>query len=266
MLDRNLKYEIRNSKGWARLLIASFFMLISFGNVFAQLEVLKDSADQAYINKQFTEAIQAYEQILAQEYVSAELHYNLGNAYYKMGNLSASILNYERALKLAPNDEDIQFNLRLANLSVKDNVEEIPQLFFVRWWNQVVKTFSTDGWAWSAVISIILGLLGFLLFRFSNDEGMRRLTFYTGLIVMIWGGFSMYAAQKSYNHAINDERAVIFAPTINAKSAPDKKGKDLFVIHEGLVVTVQDELNGWSRIRLTNGNVGWIPSESLERI
>ncbi len=266
MLDRNLKYEIRNSKGWAQFLIASFFMLVAFGNAFAQVEVLKDSADQAYINEQFTEAIQAYEQILAQEYVSAEVHYNLGNTYFKMGKIAPSILNYERALKLAPNDEDIQFNLRLANLSVKDKVEEIPQLFFIRWWNQILKTFSTDGWAWSAVLAIILGLAGFLLFRFSNDEGMRRLTFYTGLIALLWGAFSIYAAQKSFNYAVNDNRAVVFTSTINAKSAPDKKGKDLFVIHEGLVVKVSDELNGWSRIKLSNGNDGWVLSETLETI
>ena len=266
MLDRNLKYEIRNSKRWAKVLMASLLMLSSFCNAFAQVESLKDSADHAYINEQFTESIQAYEQILAQEYVSAEVHYNLGNAYFKMGKIAPSILNYERALKLAPNDEDIKFNLRLANLSVKDKVEEIPQLFFIRWWNQILKMFSTDGWAWSAVVAIILGLAGFLLFRFSNEEGMRRLTFYTGLIALAWGAFSIYGAQKNFNHVVNDGRAVVYEYTLTVKSAPDKKGKDLFVIHEGLVVQVTDELNGWSRIKLTNGNDGWVPSETLERI
>ncbi|MCB9185648.1 MAG: tetratricopeptide repeat protein [Flavobacteriales bacterium] len=266
MLERNLKYEIRSSIGWAQLLIASLFMLISFGNAFGQVDAQKDSADQAYVNEQYTAAIQSYEQILSQEYVSAEVHYNLGNAYFKMGKIAPSILNYERALKLAPNDEDIQFNLRLANLSVKDKVEEIPQLFFVRWWEQILKTFTVDGWAWSAVVALILSLAGLLLFRFSSEEGMRRLTFYTGIIALIWCVFSIYAAQTNYDHAVNDNRAVVFASTINAKSAPDKKGKDLFVIHEGLVVSVSDELNGWSRIKLTNGNVGWVPSEALERI
>lgn len=235
-------------------------------NVFAQVEALKDSADQAYINERFTEAIQDYEQILAQEYVSAELHYNLGNAYFKMGKIAPCILNYERALKMAPNDDDIQFNLRLANLSVKDKVEEIPQLFFIRWWHQILKTFSADGWAWNMVIALILSLGGFLLFQFSSEEGMRRLTFYAGTIALFWTVFSAYAAQYNYDRAVNDNRAVVYASTLNVKSAPDKKGKDLFVVHEGLVVTVSDELNGWSRVKLTNGNVGWVPTETLERI
>lgn len=243
-------------------LMLTAFVLVTNAS-FGQVDSLKINADQAYINGSYVEAAELYEQILSQEYVSAEVHYNLANAYFKVGQIAPSILNYERALKLAPNDEDIQFNLKLANLSVKDKVEEIPQLFFVNWWNLILKTFGVDGWAWNAVIAIILGLIGFLLFRLSSDEAKRRLTFYVGLIAIGWGVFSIYAAQHNFNQAVNDSRAVVFASTINAKSAPDKKGKDLFVIHEGLVVTVSDRLNGWCRIKLSNGDVGWIPEESI---
>jgi len=242
------------------------FLLIFPTSSFAQVDSLKTQADQAYIAEEYSTSAELYEQIITQQYVSAEVHYNLGNAYFKTRNIAASILNYERAKKLAPTDEDILFNLKLANLSVKDKVEEIPQLFFVNWWKTILQTFATDGWAWSSVVSIFIGLIGLLLFKFSNQEAMRRLTFYVGIITLSWGAFSIYAAQRSFNHAINDKRAVIFTPTLNAKSAPDKKGKDLFVIHEGLVVTVTDELNGWVRIKLKNGNVGWIPVSAVQRI
>lgn len=243
-------------------IIISSFLLLST-HLLAQVEQTKFQADQAYIEENYVEAAELYEQILTQEYLSAEVHYNLGNAYFKMGNIAQSVLNYERALKLAPNDEDIQFNLKLVDLSVKDKVEVIPQLFFVRWWKQMLQVFHTDGWAWNAVIALILALIGFLIFRFSSDEGIKRLTFYAALIAFCWTVFSIYAAQKNYNEFVNDKRAVVFASTINAKSAPDKKGKDLFVIHEGLVVEVSDHLNGWARIKLTNGNVGWVPSETV---
>ncbi len=233
---------------------------------FAQVESAKAEADKAFIEERYADAIQLYEEIIAQEYASAELHYNLGNAYFKSGQLAPSILNYERALKLAPNDEDIQFNLKLVNLSVKDRTEEMPQLFFVKWWDAILKTFSTDGWAWSAVIALILSLGGFLLFRFSSEEATKRLTFYTGFITLLWFTFSIYAAQHNYDHVVNDKRAVVYAATINAKSAPNEKGKDLFVIHEGLVVTMSESMNGWTRIKLSNGNVGWIPERALQPI
>jgi tetratricopeptide (TPR) repeat protein len=234
--------------------------LLMFTSVSGQVDTLKLQADQAYVEENYADAAAAYEKILSQEYVSAELYFNLGNAYFKSGQIASSILNYERALKLAPADEDVLFNLRLANLSVKDRVEEIPQMFFVRWWQTVLNVFTVDGWAWSVVIAVLLSLFGFLLFKFSSEEGIRRLMFYTAVIAFSWASFSLYAAQKSFNHAVNDDRAVVFAYTINAKSAPDEKGKDLFVIHEGLVVTISDELNGWVRIKLSNGNVGWVES------
>ncbi|MCF8464270.1 MAG: tetratricopeptide repeat protein [Flavobacteriales bacterium] len=232
----------------------------------AQVETTKSEADQAFIDERYADAAKLYEEILAQEYVCAEIHYNLGNTYFKAGQIAPSVLHYERALKLAPKDEDIQLNLKLANMSVKDRVEEMPQLFFVTWWKAVLNTFSTDGWAWSAVVALVLALGGFLLFRFSSEEGMKRLTFYTGFVALIWFGFSIYAAQNNYNRAVHDNRAVVFAATVTAKSAPDQKGKDLFVIHEGLVVSTSDELNGWIRIKLSNGNVGWIPGNSVQPI
>lgn len=233
---------------------------------YSQVEATKAEADQAFIAGSYVEAAEKYEQILGQEYVSAEVYYNLGNAYFKAGKIALAILNYERALKLAPNDEDIQFNLKLANLSVKDKIEEMPKLFFVEWWEAILITFSTDGWAWNAVIALALGLLGLLLFKFSTEVGVKRLTFYTALLALAWGAFSIYAAEKNYQHLVNDNRAVVFTPTLTAKSAPDQKGKDLFVIHEGLVVTVGEELNGWVRIKLSNGNVGWIPKGSVSAI
>lgn len=241
-------------------------LMLATNIVFGQVETTKTEADQAFIEERFNDAIELYEEILSQQYVSAEVHFNLGNAYFKAGKIAPSILHYERAAKLAPNDEDIIFNLKLANLSVKDRVEEIPQLFFVDWWDAALKIFPVDGWSWSIVISLLMALVGFLLFKLSSEEGMRRLTFYSAVLASIWCAFSIYAAQKSYNHAVNDDRAVVYAYTINAKSAPDEKGKDLFVIHEGLVVTVEQERDSWVRIRLSNGSVGWVPAEVVVSI
>jgi len=249
-----------------RSLHIALVVLGSVTGVFAQADAVKQQADQAYLDGNYEQATELYEQVLAQNYVSAELHYNLGNAYYKSNRIASAVLNYERALKLAPKDEDIQFNLKLANLSVKDEIQQMPKLFFVSWFEQMLKVFSTDGWAWSAIIAFILVLIGVLVFRMSEEEGLRRLTFYASVILFIWFGFSMYAAQHQYDGAVNDNRAVVFASTLTAKSAPDRKGKDLFVIHEGLVVTVSDELNGWVRVKLSDGNVGWVERSEVVMI
>lgn len=249
----------------AALLLITVGTLITT-HVRAQVQAAKVEADKAYIEERYTDAIEKYEDILTQEYVSAELYYNLGNAYFKAGNIAPSILNYERALKLAPKDDDIQFNLKLANLSVKDKVEEIPQLFFINWWHAIVNALAADGWAWSAVVALITALSSLVVFKLAREEAVKRLTFYTAFLALAWFGFSIYAAEKNFNHAVHDSRAVVFASTINAKSAPNENGKDLFVIHEGLVVKVTDTRNNWIRIKLTNGSVGWIPAKTVVSI
>jgi tetratricopeptide (TPR) repeat protein len=235
--------------------------------VFAQQPAeLKASADAAYVAGDFGAAVDGYEQVLAQGQVSAEVHFNLGNAYFKSGRIASSILNYERAQKLAPQDEDIVFNLKVAQLSSKDRIEVMPELFFITWWKATLRALPMDAWAWSAIISLLLVLLGLGIFRFSASEGLRRTLFYTAILVGLWGLFSGYAAQQQYRRLLNDDRAVVMRPTVNVKSAPEQSGKDLFVIHEGLVVRVTETIGNYYRIRLADGNVGWVPQEAVEGI
>lgn len=235
--------------------------------VFAQQpNEVKATADAAYMAGDFTAAIEGYEQVLGQGFASAEVHYNLGNAYFKAGRIAPSVLQYERAHKLAPQDEDIAFNLKLARLSTKDRIEVMPELFFITWWNTLLRALPMDGWAWSAIISLLSVLLGLGIFRFSANESLRRTLFYTATVVGLWGLFSGYAAQQQYQRLVNDDRAVVMRPTVNVKSAPEQSGKDLFVVHEGLVVQVTETIGTWYRIRLTDGNVGWVPQEAVEGI
>lgn len=254
----------RRGLPWHALCVALTLMVSA---VFAQQPAeLKANADAAYVAGDFTDAVDGYEQVLAQGQVSAEIQFNLGNAYFKSGQVARSILNYERAHKLAPQDEDIVFNLKLAKLSTKDRIETMPEMFFVTWWNTLLQALPMDGWAWSAVVSLILVLAGLGIFRFSASVGIRQASFYAALLVGLWGLFSGYAAQQQYRRMMNDDRAVVMRPTVNVKSAPEQGGKDLFVVHEGLVVQVTETIGTWYRIRLADGNVGWVPQEAVEGI
>lgn len=235
--------------------------------VFAQQPTeLKATADSAYMAGDFTAAIEGYEQVLGQGLVSAEVHFNLGNAYFKAGRIAPSILQYERAHKLAPQDEDIAFNLKLAQLSTKDRIEVIPELFFITWWKTLLRALPMDGWAWSAIVALLLVLTSLGIFRFSSNESLRRSLFYTATVVGLWGLFSGYSAQQQYHRLVNDNRAIVMRPTLNVKSAPEQSGKDLFVVHEGLVVQITETIGAFYRIRLSDGNVGWVPKNAVEGI
>jgi len=251
-------------RGFSVVLFAAVFILPS--SVLAQFEASIAKADSAYMAGEYEAAISGYEQVLAQGQVSPSLYFNLGNALFKAKRIAPSILNYERALKLAPQDEDIRFNLKLASMTTIDRIEQMPVLFLSRWHDAFMQALPMDMWAWSCVLAFLLVFIGLAVFRISDNEGMRKALFYTSMVLLVWGILSGYAAQQQYHKLTQDDRAVVFEPTLNVKSAPEQTGKDLFVIHEGLVVQITEEIGDWYRIQLSDGNVGWVPKASLEVI
>jgi len=106
-------------------------ILISM-NSFAQENntQLWEKANAYFTTEEYQQAVSIYEQILKTGEESAKLYFNLGNAYYKSGDVNNAILNFERAKVLAPHDADIEFNLQIANQFVVTKIEDIPQPFF----------------------------------------------------------------------------------------------------------------------------------------
>jgi tetratricopeptide (TPR) repeat protein len=239
--------------------------LISLASM-GQVQSVKELGDSAYLKGEMDSAIVAYESILAQEYRSAEVYFNLGNAYYKKEDISNTILNYERALKLAPHDEDIQFNLRLANLRTVGKIEAVPEFKLFTVLRNLYQQLALDTWAWLGVSFALLGSLMLIFYFRSTNPFLKKLGFFSSFLAFACMVFTLYQAQTAYTAIHFDARAVIMQPTLNVKSSPDLSGNDLFVIHEGMVVKVVDETLGWKRIKLVDGNVGWVPGVSLEGI
>lgn len=227
---------------------------------------LLEQANQHYVAGKYEQAIESYNQILNNNQESAEVYYNLGNAYYKTNQFTLAILNYERAKLLAPNDEDIQFNLEMANQHVVDAINPLPQVFFIRWWNNLTNKLSVDGWARTSVVSFILFLVLAGLFFFTPNGLIKRLSFWCGLLVIVISIFSFNFAARHKKRITEHNFAIITQTSVTVKSSPADNGTDLFMIHEGLKVEIKDNLGQWLQIRLSDGNQGWLPSDSLERI
>lgn len=242
------------------ILIACFSI-----SAFAQ-DSLMVKADKLYAAQQYEQAIKIYQEILNSDKESAGLYYNLGNAYYKSGKYTQAILNYERAKLLAPSDEDIQFNLDLANQHVVDNINPLPQVFFVRWWNALANKFSADSWAKISVATFILMLILAGFFFLSRSVNIKRLSFWVGILVVAISIFSFNFAARQKNQMTSHNFAIITQPSVTVKSSPSDGGTDLFLIHEGLKVEIKDHLGSWNEIQLADGNQGWLPSNSLEKI
>ena len=241
-----------------------FMLLLAIGS-FAQNSLL-DKANQHYTSEEYEESVAIYEEILNSNQESAEVYYNLGNAYFKTGQITKAIISYERAKLQAPNDEDIQFNLDLANQHVVDAIDPLPKVFFVRWWNTLSNKFSADGWAKIGLITFILTLILAGFFLFTKATSIKRLSFWIGILIIAISVFSFNFAARQKNRMTSHNYAIITQPSVTVKSSPSESGTDLFLIHEGLKVEIKDNLGNWRQIRLADGNQGWLTANSIEKI
>lgn len=243
--------------------------LITFLFVGSQLSLAQEvalqfeQANQLYRIGDYKQAASFYEKIGQNGYESPALFYNLGNSYFKLKNMPAAIVNYERARLLSPHDEDIAYNLRLANLRIIDRIEPIPQLFFVEWWRSFVSMFSSGTWASLAVVLLWCASIGGATFLFLRPLLIRRLTFLICAICLLCSVLSYASMFQQRNHERTDQDAIVFAASIAVKSSPDQHSTDLFVLHEGVKVELLDAVGEWKKIRLADGKVGWIPVESI---
>ena len=214
----------------------------------------------------FQKALEEWTGLYTAGYRSADLDYNIGNAYFKLGNIPGAILFYERAQLRKPGDEDISYNLQIARTLVTDRLEEIPELFFVRWYNFLSLLLISDTWAAISLISFLLCLVLLSLYFYSAKYNLKVTGFWLAIITLAVSLASIAFSARNKHLVYESNKAIIYSPVVNGKSSPDESGTDLFVIHEGLKVSVEDEVGDWREIRLPDGNKGWVPANTIEII
>lgn len=250
-------------------LVISICLSLLAMNVSAQLttaENLLEAGNQAYSSAKYTEAVSQYESVLGSGLESAGLYFNLGNAYFKLNNIPSAILYYEKAAKLDPTDENIKFNLALANSRIIDKMEPLPEFFLKTWWKSLMSTFSSDKWAKIGVASFILILIAIAVFIISGSILLRKISFWSGTLLFGLMALSIIFSIGEYRAYSKHDSAIIFTPTVTVKSSPSVSSVDLFVIHEGTKVYISDRVEGWTEVRLANGDVGWVKTDTFRTI
>ena len=228
--------------------------------------VTKAEADSAYARGQYQQAISDYEELLKGG-ASADIYYNLGNAYYRTENITRAVLNYERALLLSPGDRDIRFNLQLAQSKTIDKIVPESEMFFITWYHSLVNLMSVDGWARLAIVSLALVIILSLLYLFSDRIWLRKVGFFGGTFLLVVFVLANIMAWQQKQNLLYRKGAIVTASSITVKGAPAKNGTDLFILHEGTKVIITDDaMKAWKKIRLADGKEGWIESQKIELI
>lgn len=246
------------------ILIWLVLPICSFGN--DNTRQLFEKGNAFYAKAQYKEALDVYQQLLNNGYQSAPVYYNMGNASYKLDDVPSAILYFEKAHKLAPADEDINFNIRLTNLKTTDKIEEIPEFFLTRWWKSFIFLSSLDT---LTVLSIILFFAGsglLMLYFFANAFMVKKYSFYAAITVFFVGLILVFMANRQINYFDSHKQAIVFSSSVTVKSGPVDKSATLFVIHDGTKVNVEDNNNDWIKVKLVNGNEGWIKASDVKEI
>jgi len=248
------------------LLLAACLVLpmLSFGAGKANELFAKGNA--LYAKGQYEQALNAYRQVINEGYQSAALYFNMGNASFKNDDLASAILYYEKAHKLAPGDDDINFNIRFANSKTTDKIDEVPEFFLARWWKAFILAFSTGTLAMLSIIFVLIGSAMLVLYFFANSISIKKASFYISVSLLCLGVFAIFVAVMQIDYFNNRRQAIVFSGSATIKSAPADRSASLFVIHDGAKVNILDESNGWMKIRLANGNIGWIKDADVKEI
>lgn len=257
---------MKNSiKKYSLLLLIVTTCLISKG----QSNAVKDSlyaANQLYNKGKYQDAIRKYQYVIGQGFESSDLYYNLGNAFYKSGKATYAILNFERAKKLAPNDDDIHYNLDLARTQIIDNIVPLPEPGFLRWVKQFISSQSIGFWGTLSIITFFAFLFLFGLFLLSRSFHIKRFAFWFSIAAISISAITFTFGSHLKSKLINHNSAVITDRSVRVKASPSETGTELFIVHEGVTVQLIDELGEWVNVSLPDGNKGWVKESAMVRI
>ena len=223
-------------------------------------------ANQLYQQGKFTEARDAYGAILSGGHESPELLYNLGNACYKTGSVPAAILNYERARRLLPGDEDLRHNLQIANMVITDRIEPAPRLFVWDYWDGVKNWFSLSALTLTVYLFYLLVAVMASMFFLARTYALRKIAILSGSAVLVVFLFLLVVFVARLGDVTRTDEAVVMSQIVTVKNSPDPKSSDAFVLHGGVKVQLVDRVGSWSKVRIADGKVGWLEASAVEVI
>jgi tetratricopeptide (TPR) repeat protein len=238
----------------------------------ARADLLDDAwrrGNEAYLRGDFRGAVTAYEQLDRQGLRSAHLSYNLGNAYFRQGQLGPAIWAWERALALDPDADDARYNLERARKIVARRVQDkIEGADRDPSWIRLVTelSLSTETWLFAALYVSFFVALGLRVRarRAAQVSGTEPTPLW-GALAAILGVTAALAAALLVGRVALDRTpfAVVLPDQLAVKEGADSNYRTTFEVHAGLRVRVLEREQGWARVRLANGLEGWVAERDV---
>ena len=230
----------------------------------------ESDADAAYRDMNYAESIKLYEAHIAKSksvnQESAQLYYNLGNAYFRDNQVAKAIVNYERALIINPGDSDIRHNLRFAKTRIEDKIDSADNLFINKWVRSLQNLYSANTWAIIGIVLFILFIVAIGVYMISLRLSMRKISFYVGIVLFFVVVITNVFAFQQKRKITNRSTAIVMSASVSIYTSPDAHSQELFRLHEGAKVKIKREEGRWIEIVIANGSVGWLQKMNVEVI
>jgi tetratricopeptide (TPR) repeat protein len=262
---------MKTRKGGAgRYMAVGLLLMCSIGaeaSHMSQADSLWNAGNSAYAEGKWIEAVDDYMAISDMGLESADLYYNIGDAWFKAGDNARAVLYFERALRLDPAYEDAEYNLELVRGRLQDDIETVPEFFLKEWLRSVSLLMSSDAWAVMFIILLSCTLSLLLVFLLSSSLLWKRVGFFTAIVTLVLMVASLSFSLWQKNDYMAHDEAVVMKTVTSVKSSPSTDNStDLFILHEGTKVTVLESVGAWTNVSLADGRQGWMKTSDIERI
>jgi|TARA_B100000767_G_C19772505_1_gene540816 tetratricopeptide (TPR) repeat protein len=249
-----------------KLVILFYLMISSVG--FAQFnnEEYFSNGVELYNEGKYLEAINQFKLIIQGGEHSEALYFNLGNSYYKINDIANSIYYYEKALRLNPKDNDVLNNLSYSQNMLIDKIELLPKNQVSEFLNLISNALTINQWLFIGIALLYLFLGAFLSYYFNNNTIIKKNYFSLSIVFFILSMGFVFNGINRFENEKNIVEAIIFENKIDFRTEPNFRSEVLFNLHEGTKVTVKEELNEWTLVQISNGNLGWIKAQSIKKI
>jgi len=219
-------------------------------------------ANELFGQGNYDKAEKVYQEILASGMHSGNIYYNLGNTFFKQGQLGKAIVNYERAKRLLPYDRDVQANLKYALSLCNNSIVPLKKFGLIRLMNNITECLTLDVWTILLSAAYFMVLVSFAFFMIKKTAIFKKvavfLLFCLIMISCLW--------LVKFQWFMLDKQAIIIVSEVDSRFAPALDAVVHFKAYEGAGIEIIDQNSAWVRIKTPDGKIGWVPNISVEKI
>jgi tetratricopeptide (TPR) repeat protein len=224
------------------------------------------AGNQAFAEKNYADAILNYKKASEMGVFSAELEYNIANAYAQNKQLGKAILHYERCLRINSYNADATQNLSVVNTWRKDEIEPISPFFGIRWAKAIRNALSSNTWTIIGLCCLFGAAFGTAVWLFGTTVLMKKRGFFAAIAAFLLAAIPFWCAYETLQLSKHSGFGIVQPIEIVMRTAPDAESSDIMTLHEGTRLELLDKIGDWLKIELPNGEQGWLPETAVEEI